>query len=276
MKVGIFCVFLLAFLNVQLVAQTSVMTYNIRYDNPKDNENWWGHRKEEVVDLIRYYSPTIFGIQEGLHHQVAYLDSSLNEYKYVGVGRDDGKTKGEYSAIFYRPEALKLLESQTYWLSETPDKVSVGWDASMERITTFAVFVDVKTGDTLNVFNAHFDHIGAEARLNSAKVILEIIEHKSLDNKQLIVMGDFNALPENAPIQTFKKKLTDPYLLEEVVTYGPIGTSNGFDPDRIMDRRIDYVLTKNINVRSYRHIDDRRKNNLYPSDHLPVLVELRK
>ena len=112
------------------------MTYNIRYNNPNDNENWWENRKEEVVHMIKYYHPDIFGIQEGLNDQVNYLNNSLPNYSYTGVGRDDGKEKGEYTAIFYNSDKFELINSKTYWLSNTPNKVSVGWDASMERITT--------------------------------------------------------------------------------------------------------------------------------------------
>ena len=117
-----------------------IMTYNIRYDNPNDGENKWYNRKEYLCDQIRYNEVDILGIQEGLHHQVKYLDSVFTDYSYVGIGRDDGKTKGEYSAIFYNNKKFEVVEQSTFWLSKTPNKISVGWDASMERICTYGLF----------------------------------------------------------------------------------------------------------------------------------------
>lgn len=256
------------------MGQTTAMSFNIRYDNPSDNENNWEHRKAEVVTMIQYYSPEILGIQEGLQHQVTYMDSTLTNYKYVGVGRDDGKYKGEYAAIFYKRERLKLLESETYWLSETPDKVSVGWDAVMERIVTFAKFEDIKTKDTLSVFNAHFDHIGKTSRKKSAELILKIIKDKKILESKVLVMGDLNCKPKEKPIEILKELLEDSYNRRNVVSYGPLGTFNSFDSAKLLNKRIDYIVTKNIKVLTYVHLDDKRKNNLYLSDHLPVLIKI--
>ena len=135
--------------------QTSLMTYNIRYSTANDGENWWEYRKDEVAKLIAHYKPDILGIQEGLLDQVQFLEEALGSYKYVGVGRDDGQQAGEYTAVFYNTSTYKLVNFYTYWLSETPDKVSVGWDAALPRITTYAVLKSVATGDTLHVFNCH-------------------------------------------------------------------------------------------------------------------------
>lgn len=265
-------IFLIQLIPVILFGQTSIISYNIRYSTPNDYENQWEYRKEEVTQLIDYYSPEIFGIQEGLDEQVKYIDTLLSNYSYVGVGRDDGELKGEYTAIFYKHERLKLISTKTYWLSETPDRVSIGWDASMERIATFGEFYDIQTNDTLNVFNCHFDHIGKVSRKNSAKLILEIIEDRRISNKKIIVMGDFNCEPDDEPIQILKANLEDSYNSTGTKTYGPFGTFNQFNTERLLQTRIDYILVKNIKVKEYRHIDDRRKNNLYPSDHLPIQI----
>jgi len=254
--------------------QTAVMCYNIRNNNPDDNENWWKYRKTEVTEMINYYNPEILGIQEGLNDQVKYLDSNLSGYKYIGVGRDDGKQQGEYAAIFYKTETMKLLSSKTYWLSETPDHVSVGWDASMERVVTFGKFLDKRTNDTLYVFNAHFDHRGKIARKKSVELILSIIENMDLFDKKVILMGDFNSEPTDEPIKLIKTKLVDYYNSKNVVTYGPTGTFHGFDTGATINKRIDYIFTKNIKAKTYVHIDDRRKNKLYLSDHLPVLLTM--
>ncbi len=225
--------------------------------------------------MIHYYSPEIIGIQEGLNHQVTHLDINLNNYKYVGVGRDDGQFKGEYTAIFYKAKRLKLLESKTYWLSDTPDMVSVGWDASMERIVTFAKFKNLKTNNILYVFNAHFDHIGKIAREKSAKLIIKIIKDKKILGNKVIVMGDLNCEPKDRPIEILKEFVEDTSQNKSVVTYGPSGTFNHFNSEMIINKRIDYILTKNIEVLKYIHLDDRRKNNLFLSDHLPVLIKIK-
>ena len=265
-------------LSAQLIAlptlgQTSVMSFNLRFNNPKDNENSWEYRKEEVLEMLLYYSPEIIGIQEGLENQVTYIDSVLNDYNYVGVGREDALSKGEYAAIFYKTNRLKLLESKTYWLSEKPEKISVGWDAAMERVVTFSTFKDLKNLDTLYVFNAHYDHIGKIARVESSKLILKIINERRLLKKKIIVMGDLNSEPEDEPIKILKQTLEDSYENKNTKTYGPLGTYNGFNRDLIMLRRIDYIFTKNMNVKEYIHVDDKRKNNLFLSDHLPVLLK---
>ena len=147
------------------------MTYNIRFDNPDDGDNRWDKRKEFLADQIRSQEPDVLGIQEGLLHQVAFLAESLPDYEYVGVGRDDGKKKGE----FYNSRKLRLTDSGTFWLSETPSKVSVGWDAALPRICTWARFLPAAGGKSLVVFNTHFDHKGAKARYESARLILRKI-----------------------------------------------------------------------------------------------------
>ncbi|MGW9685338.1 endonuclease/exonuclease/phosphatase family protein [Flagellimonas sp. 2504JD1-5] len=268
------CISLLLLVSLSGYAQKSIMTYNIRYNNPNDKENWWENRKQDVAALIQHYNPDILGIQEGLHKQVMYLDETLNDYAFVGVGRDDGKQKGEYAAIFYSKKQLKLINTKTYWLSETPDKVSVGWDASMERIVTYAMFKDKNTKKTIHVFNCHYDHIGKLARENSSKLVLNLIKKMGIENERTAVIGDLNSHPEESPIQILRTELEDAYEHTSTPVYGPIGTFNGFNPMENLTRRIDYVLTKNIQVEGFRTIDDRRKNGLYPSDHLPVLVTL--
>lgn len=257
-----------------LNAQSSIMTYNIRYNNPGDKENWWENRKQDVATLIQYYKPDILGIQEGLHDQVTYLDSALDNYAFVGVGRDDGKQKGEYAAIFFSRKNLELINTKTFWLSETPDRVSVGWDASMERIVTYAKFMEKNTKKTIHVFNCHYDHIGKLARENSSKLVLELINKLGIANERIAVIGDLNSRPEESPIQILRTQLEDGFEISSASAYGPVGTFNGFNPNENLTARIDYILTKNLKIEAFRTIDDRRKNGLYPSDHLPVLVTL--
>ena len=252
----------------------SIITFNIRFDNPNDGDNRWGARKHELVDLIRAHNPDIFGIQEGLHHQVEFLDDELADYQYLGVGRDDGIKRGEYSAIFYHTDRVQLIDQNTFWLSPYPDRVSVGWDASMERICTFGLFKIKESRDTLLVYNAHFDHIGKVARLESARTILHHIEDYNQSQFPIVVMGDFNCLPDSDPIQMFKTYLRDPLDYQGVNLKGPIGTYNGFDIGAELSDRIDYILVKNLIVTEYMHIADRRDNDLWPSDHLPISARI--
>lgn len=261
---------------INFYGQTSIMSYNIRYNNPNDNENRWEKRKEEVVQMIIYYHPDIFGIQEGLNDQVSYLNNNLPNYSYTGVGRNDGKVKGEYAAIFYNSDKFELVTSKTYWLSSTPNKVSIGWDASMERITTYGVFRNIKTNDTLHVFNCHYDHIGKTAQLKSSELVIDLIRQKELENKKLIIIGDLNSSPNEKSILHLKTILDDTFEAAKSSPYGPVGTYNKFDTNFVPIARIDYVFTKNLKIKSYRNIDDRRKNNLWLSDHLPVFVELKE
>ncbi len=265
--------FVFIFLPCLLVAQSSFMSFNLRYNNPGDKENSWENRKVEVADMLNRYRPGILGIQEGLHDQVVYLDSALEQYDYTGVGREDGKTKGEYSAIFYHTATYKLLSSKTYWLSETPEKVSVGWDAALERIVTYASFINRNTNDTVHVFNCHLDHMGKVAREKSAELMLRLITGMNIADKKLVVMGDFNAEPHEAPILLFDKQMKCFYKKEGVVSKGPTGTFNSFNTEEFVTRRIDYIFTKKMTVSEYHHIDQRRSNQLWLSDHLPVLVK---
>ena len=252
-----------------MAQDVKMMTYNLRYNNPGDGENQWSLRKEYLKDQIRFYEPDILGIQEGVFEQVQYLDNQLDNYTYVGVGRDDGKTKGEFSALFFKKE-WQVEEQNTFWLSETPDEVSVGWDASMERVCTFA---RLKRDDViLWVFNTHFDHIGTEARKNSVTLILEKIKHYAQDDL-VILMGDLNLEPEAAPIQMLKSSLNDSHDIAEV-RFGPTGTFNGFDFSKPVTRRIDYIFThKNLTVKKFGILSD-SKDMKYPSDHLPVIITI--
>jgi endonuclease/exonuclease/phosphatase family metal-dependent hydrolase len=249
-----------------------VMSYNIRYDNPGDGDDQWANRKEAVVELIKYYQPSVLGLQEALHHQLAFMDESLTAYTFVGVGRDDGQTKGEYSPIFYDTTRLQLMEQATFWLSETPDKVSVGWDAAMERICTYALFYDIHSSYSFWVFNTHFDHKGEEARANSALLILSKIKELNTKNLPVILMGDLNAVPNSTPIQHIIGAMVDASTIADKPFYGPIGTFNGFEKMPALDKRIDYIFSQGFEVHSYAHLDDRYEGNRFVSDHLPVFA----
>ena len=250
---------------------TKLMTYNIKYDNTSDTVNNWNDRKEKMVELLKHYEPAFIGMQEVLINQLEYLDTALPDYNYVGVGRDDGKEKGEFSPILYDAKNYKLLKSETFWLSETPEKISVGWDASMERICTYGLFEGSKTKEKIYIFNTHFDHRGVKAREESVKLILKKIKEINTENLPLVLMGDLNLRPDQEPIKILKENLDEGQEITRKPFYGPAGTFNGFD-DRPLDYKIDYLFVKNLKVETYRHIDDRMDNNKHISDHLPVLA----
>lgn len=265
----------LLIMTINLTGQDlKLMTYNIKYDNTKDTVNNWNDRKESLIRLIRHYKPSFIGTQEALHHQVNYIDNELSNFSFVGVGRDDGIHKGEYTAIYYDHSKFKVLDSNTFWLSKTPEKVSVGWDAALERICTYGLFEHLITKNRFYVFNTHFDHKGEKARAKSAKLILKKIKKINDENLPIILMGDFNLRPEEKPIQLIRSNMQDGKEVTEHLFYGPEGTFNGFDWNMDLDRRIDYIFVKKFKVKSYTHIDDRMQNNKHISDHLPVLIRV--
>ena len=198
------------------------------------------------------------------------LLAGLTDYSTVGVGRDDGKTKGEYSAIFYKKEELRLIEASTFWLSDTPEKVSVGWDAALPRICTYALFEHQESKRQYWHFNTHFDHMGLKAREESAKLIVSKIADLVSSGDVIVLSGDFNAEPHEEPILVLNHSFEDP--ADRVKLQGPVGTFSGFQLDDPLDRRIDYIFTKNMEVKTYRHLDTKRANGRWISDHLPVLL----
>lgn len=247
-----------------------VMTYNIRYDNPGDGINQWGMRKEKVYSLIKKYDPEIFGVQEALHHQLEDLKKNLPGYDYVGVGRDDGKQKGEYSAIFYKKNQFKIKGSDTFWLSETPSVPgSKNWDAAITRVATWAVFTEKKSKKNFILINTHFDHIGKEARAKSAELLLTQAE-KIAKNTPLIITGDFNCTREDKPYQVIMSQ--KPIALQDPAPANPPGTFCNFQVNSIECRAIDYIFSSlDWKTNNYQVITDNDGNN-YPSDHLPVQV----
>ena len=211
-----------------------------------------------------------FGLQEATLIQMKDLKAGLPNYDYVGVGRDDGATKGEFSAIFYKSSEMKVLQENTFWLSETPEKVSVGWDAALPRICTYAKFELMASKKQFWHFNTHFDHMGEIARDESAKLMVSKIKALMDGVDAVVLSGDFNAEPHEEPILVLNHSFEDP--ADRVKPQGPVGTFSGFQLDAPLDRRIDCIFTKNMEVKTYRHIDTKRANGRWISDHLPVFL----
>ena len=253
----------------------TLMSYNIRYDNLHDEKNSWLKRKDEVVNIFQKHSPSFIGTQEGLKHQIEYINDLLRNYDYIGVGRDDGKSKGEFCAIYYDSSEYNLLKQSTFWLSSNPLEVSVGWDAALERICTYGYFEHKNSDKRIWVFNTHFDHIGRISREESSKLILGQISKLNGFSEPTVVMGDFNDLPNSLTIKTLNKKLDDAMKINLVDHIGPIGTFNGFNVSDPIEKRIDYIFVKKMEILSHQHLDLRLRNGNHISDHLPVIIKAK-
>lgn len=252
-----------------------VMSYNIKYDNPSDTANNWENRKAFLMSQLNYFDADVIGTQEGLHHQLEDIKSTLTRYDYVGIGRDKGNTEGEYSAIFYNTEQLKVLEKGTFWLSPTPDKPSKGWDAALNRICTYALFKDKDSGQTFWVFNTHFDHRGDVARLESSKLILQKIKEVNKENRAVVLTGDFNLTDQEEGIQVITDQMLDTHVVAGENAFGPKGSFNGFHFEKPVTKKIDYVFISKDGFKVLKSgILSDSQDCKYPSDHFPVLVDL--
>ncbi|NIA15413.1 MAG: endonuclease [Nitrospiraceae bacterium] len=273
---------LIATLAVCLVATAAladlpldVMSFNIRYGTANDGENAWRHRRDTVIRTIRKYDPDVFGTQECLEFQAQYMAQNLPRYRWIGVGRDaDGH--GETTAVFYKAKDLIPIESGHFWLSETPGVPgSVSWDSSLTRMVTWVRFHHPKTGTFFHFFNTHFDHVGAEARANSATLVAERIGALGPD-AAVILTGDFNARGEaSAPWGNLVKGgLRDAWISAEK-RVGPVGTFGGWkNPDPANDSRIDWILFRGPVTAQYCETVTYNEKGRYPSDHYPVFARL--
>ena len=256
--------------------QMNVVSFNIRYNNPKDGANAWPNRTEMVTGLLKFHDADIFGLQEALYEQITDIENELSGFEWFGVGRDDGIKEGEFSPIFYNKSKFILIKQGHFWLSENCDEPGLGWDAACNRIVSWGKFQSKVTGKQFLVFNTHFDHRGNEARKNSAFLIRDKI--KEISNTQglpVILTGDFNLLPASEPIGLIKTFMQDSREISETPPYGPVGTFTSFDWNAPMENRIDYIFVQGgIKVLKYAVLTD-AKNQRFPSDHLPVFVKVQ-
>lgn len=274
-------------------------TYNIRNANGGDstNGNGWGQRYPYIASMVQFHGFDVFGTQEGKSWQLADLKQAMPGYDYIGVGRDDGKTEGEYSAIFYRTGKFEVLDHGDFWLSTITDRPNQGWDAVLPRICTWGKFRDKATGFTFLFFNLHMDHVGVQARAESSKLILKKIQEQT-EKIPVILTGDFNVDQHNESYTLLNTSglLRDSYEMA-ALRYAPNGTFNGFHPDRKTDSRIDHLfLTDNFKVLKYGILTDTYRSEVkesaekqqnanfpkevslqkyearLPSDHFPVMI----
>lgn len=267
----------------QLRDTLKVMTFNIRCQSgeKEDDINYWGSRKYLVAEIIEKYNPGIIGMQEAEKRQIDDLENLLENYRWLGVGRDDGKDAGEFSPIFYDSTKYDSQWDSTFWLSPTPQIPSKGWDAMLNRIATFALLKNKENGKEFYFFNTHFDHIGDTARIESAKLIIKKIREIPAD-LPVIFSGDFNVTSESEPykILTGEKLrngnpvLYDAQFISSAPHFGGMNSFNGFGKTKEPDRKIDFIFVNDkVTVNSHGIITD-KFNGLYPSDHFPVLAEI--
>ncbi len=295
--------FLLVMLSITGYGQGLKLTigsYNIRYDNAGDRENGngWDKRLPVISSLVQYIDYDVVGYQEVLVNQLHDLTRELPDYSYVGVGRDDGKEAGEYAPIFYKKDKFNALESGVFWLSETPDKPSKGWDAALPRICTYVHLEEIATGKKLWYFNLHMDHVGTKAREESSKLVVKQIGKLVKPDEVAVLTGDFNVDQHNPIYQL----LNGSGVIQDSFELAPVkfawnGTYNAFDNNLFTDSRIDHVfVTKQLKVKHYAVLTesfrsakaeskDLKKGDFpkelsfkdyitrLPSDHFPIVVK---
>lgn len=256
------------------------MTFNIRYASANDGVNSWSNRKEIVTDIINNYSPSFLGLQEVEKKQLGFIASKLPQYKWMGVGRDNGEDKGEFNPIFYKPDSFSIMECNTFSLSETPELFgSKAWDAICNRIVTWAKFREKGTENIVYIYNTHFDVNGRKARIKSARLLLSKIRENS-SSAPIIVTGDFNCNECSLPYQIITGE-TEYYIsksidLDDAISVcqkkhiGPTRTFHSFTGKG--EEKIDYIFVKDLLVKSHFILND-NNDGKYPSDHFPVLIE---
>lgn len=263
-------------------ADVRVMSFNIRYGSARDGDNVWDNRKEFVIETIRAFGPDLLGTQETLKFQRDYLAAALPEYECLGVGRDDGKDKGEMMAVYFRRDRFEKVDAGHFWLSETPDVVgSRSWDTSLPRMATWLRLQDRRHPGAADIvfINTHFDHRGREARKNSARLLRRRAQKQS--DCRVIITGDFNAAVGSPPYQALfgiAQERPSPLVDSRAVLHAATdqdGTFSGFERANTSGARIDWIaVSRDWTVQSAT-IDRTARNGRTPSDHYPVTAVLK-
>ncbi len=257
------------------------MTFNIRMNTPQDKENAWPYRKEMAAETIAFFGADVAGLQEVLVSQIRDLEVLLPEYGWVGAGRDDGREAGEFCPVFFLKQRFRLLDSGTFWLSETPARPGLkGWDAACARVVTWARLQDAGSGAILSVFNTHFDHVGETARRESARLLLRKIADVPASDG-IVVTGDFNCT-EKDPAYLLLVSGSEVSILRDArraslrPPYGSSFSFNGFEPDRKEGELIDHIfIGPGVSVLRSGVLSDRWDGRVV-SDHFPVVAEIRR
>ncbi|MCF0174893.1 MAG: endonuclease/exonuclease/phosphatase family protein [Bacteroidaceae bacterium] len=273
-------------ISVLAMAQVRVMSYNVRYGAAKDGENSWDKRKAATPAMLREIKPDVFGVQEALTFQLDYITENCPEYKCVGVGREDGKDGGEHMSVFYNSEKIDLLEWGTYWLSETPQVPSFGWDAACKRTATWTRLKVKKTGEEFFFVNTHLDHKGFEAREKGLMLLVERISAMNPNGVPVVLTGDFNITPDAEELEGLNRimksargyaKHADPN--GSYNGYGAKGKSKGAPTLRKEVQGllpIDYIYYAGFEKCKRFVVVTKEYNGIkYISDHYPVYADLK-
>lgn len=250
--------------------ELKVMSYNIRVGNGKDGTNSWPLRYPATSLMIEDQKPDVFGIQEALGYQIYYIEETCQDYKCVGVGREDGKKEGEHMSIFYNKNTMKVLKWGTFWLSETPETPSKGWDASCKRTATWALMKDKRTGKKFYFVNTHLDHRGAEAQKNGLELIVSRIADINPENYPMVLTGDFNITPDNPAFSGLNQKMN--CARKTAVKTDNRGTYNGWGKHSDV---IDYIYYSGFtSCPQFEVVTKKYADRTFVSDHFPITAVL--
>ena len=246
-----------------------VMSYNIRIGSANDGTNSWHLRYQATEKMLKDQSPDVFGVQEALEYQVRYIKEMCG-YESVGVGREDGKKEGEFMSIFWNKKKVSMVKWGTFWLSETPKKPSMGWDAACFRTATWALMKDKKTGKKFYFVNTHLDHKGKEAQKNGLKLIVERIAEINPEGYPMVLTGDFNIEPDNANLTELDQKMQSTRKI--AARTDSHDTFNGWGKGKGI---IDYIYVSGFSsCPEYQTVTKKYDNRKFISDHYPVTATL--
>ena len=247
-----------------------VMSYNIRLGSANDGTNSWALRYPATAEMIEDQMPDIFGVQEALAPQIRFIEDNFVDYKSVGVGREDGKKDGEHMSIFWNKKTVSLLKWGTFWLSETPEKPSMGWDAACKRTATWALMKCKKTGKKFYYVNTHLDHKGAEAQKNGLKLIVDRIDDINPEGYPMILTGDFNITPDNPNLVELDSKMHSVRKIAEKTDNHD--TFNGWGKGKGV---IDYIYASGFTAYpEYQTVTKKYADRKFVSDHYPICAIL--
>lgn len=253
-------------------SELKVMSYNIRQGSIDDGDNSWTYRRAATLAMLEDQRPDVFGVQEALEYQVKYIDEKCSAYDCIGVGREDGKKEGEFMSIFWNKKTVKMLKWGTFWLAETPEKPSKGWDAACYRTATWALMKDRRTGQKFYFVNTHLDHIGVEARRNSLKLIVDRIATINPEGLPMVLTGDFNMKPSAQELKVLDSRMENARAV--ALKTDDHNTFNGWGKGT-SDQIIDYIFMSGFRFCPEFHtVTEKYAQRTYLSDHYPIVARL--
>lgn len=249
-----------------------VMSYNIRMGVAKDGTNSWEYRYPATALMLKDQMPDVFGVQEAFNFQIKFIEENFTDYDSFGVGRDNGKSEGEFMSIFWNKKTVKMIKGGTFWLSETPEKPSMGWDAACKRTATWALMKDKNTGKLFYFVNTHLDHKGAEARRKGLELIVSRIDEINPKGYPMILTGDFNIKPDNEALVGLEQRMQSARKIapktDNNATFNNWGKAKS-------DMVIDYIYVSGFTAcPEYHTITEKYGTWKYISDHYPIYAKL--